>query len=133
MSMGVCHRMTHQDFHALCPNRLDQIGFGRTARIDNRLNAGPCCQQIQCGAIGIVIIGENHCAAARQHTKVIDIGAHSTGQHDAGAVIIAKYQGLFQRACRQHNLLGADLPPALARQVVRRHREVIGDFFDAAD
>ena len=63
----------------------------------------------------------------------VEIGAGGAGQHDAGAIIAVEHQRLFDRTLGQHDLLGADLPHALARRALRRRREVVCDALAEAD
>ena len=59
--------------------------------------------QIEGGEVGRVIVGDDHRALERGHGEAVEIGAHRRGQHDAGAVIVGKYQRPFERAGGKDN------------------------------
>ena len=65
-------------------------GGGRPG-VDNRGDLGSSVVDRQGGAIGIVIIGENHHLAARQDGMAPDIGADRAGQHHPRPVIIGEH------------------------------------------
>ncbi len=99
----------------------------RRADIDDRGDVDAGRVQIERRAIGRVMRGGDHDAAARQHAVAIEIGARRIGQHDARPVVVRKHQRPLQRAGRDHHLPRAHLPQPLARQVRCRLRQVVGD------
>ena len=80
----------------------------------------------------IVAGGEEHGFATGQHAMAIDIGPDSAGQHDARPVIARKHDRPFQRAGGKDRSPGLDAPAALARQMRRRLRQMVGDPLDRA-
>ncbi len=89
--------------------------------------------QIERGAIGAIVAGEQHGAAAGQHGVAVQIAAHRARQHDPGPVVVGEHQRPLERAGRQHHLLGPYLPEPLAGQMRGRCRsEMVGDPLDQA-
>ena len=60
----------------------------------------------------VVVVGEDHRAAARRDTEAIEVGAHGAGQHDAGPVVVAEDDRPLDGARRQHGALGHDASTA---------------------
>ncbi len=64
---------------------------------------------------------------------MIDIGARGAGEHDVRTVIVGEDERPLDGAGRQHDLLGADLPQYLARDMKRRLNQMVGDTLDDGD
>ena len=90
----------------------------------------PASAQIERGAVGAVVVGEQHGAPAGQHAVAVDIGGGRRGEHDAGPVVVGEDQRPLDRAGRQHDLPGADLPQPLARRLRAARRQMIADPLD---
>ncbi len=88
---------------------------------------------IRSGLIGRRAAGGKDDPAARRDSIAVDEGAYALGEHDAGAIIVGENQRALMAACRQHHLLRADLPQALARQIGGRVFQVIGDALGEGD
>jgi len=58
---------------------------------DRHGEAGP--RQIEAGAIGAVVVGNDDGPPARRHREAIQIGPHRTGQHHAGRSLLLKTSG----------------------------------------
>ena len=93
-----------------------QVALRAGAQVDHA-DADPGALQVERGAIGAVVVGEHHGAAAGPHRIAIEIGAHGARQHDARPVVVGEHQGPLERARGQHDLPRPDLPQALAGQM----------------
>ena len=95
----------------------DPAGFGPVrqaalqlrAQIDHR-DRGAGGAQIERGPIRAVVVGEHHRLTAGAHRVLIEIAAHGARQHDARPIVLGEHQRSLQRAGRQHDLAGAQLP-----------------------
>ena len=77
--------------------------------------------QIERGLIGGVVAAVTMTTRAPdQYAVAVEIGLRGAREHDAGEVIARKHQRPFDRARREHHLLGTHLPQPLARQLRRR-------------
>ena len=86
------------------------------------------------GPIGIVIVGEDDAVHAGRHAIALDERARRRGQHDAGPVIVGKGDRPLDGAGREHDLLGANLPQAVARRALASARRiVVGDPLEQHD
>ena len=106
---------------------FDQRALRVVAQVDHRhvTRTGRLC--IQRRLVGRVVVGEDHDLAARQNGEPVDIGAQRRCQHDAGTVIVRENQRAFDRALRQNDPLGADLPePLTGRAVVVLRAQMVG-------
>ena len=90
--------------------------------------------QIERGPIGAIVVGQHDRAPAGEHGLTVEIAADRAGQHDARAVVAGEHQRPLERAGREHDLPGPDLPEPLAGQVRGRGRpQVVGDPLDQGE
>ena len=92
-ALGVNHLSTGKIAQA----RQAGIGGRIGAAVDDGCDIDALRPQIKRCAQPVIIVGENCHALAGRHGPTIDIGAQTAGQHDAGAVIIFKRNGAFNR------------------------------------
>ena len=97
-----------------------QIARHSAARVDNQRHFQPRLFQGNGGAVAVVIVGGDHCAVARGHSKVHHIIAHGRGQHHAGNIIAGKGQRPLNRARGGHDLARPDAPEPMLRPTVAR-------------
>jgi hypothetical protein len=62
------------------------------------------------GFIGAVVVGRHHNALADEHVVAPQIGQRGFRRHDAGPVIVGKDHRTLDRACREHDAPGPDVP-----------------------
>ena len=105
---------------------LNACGNGR-ARIDDRLDGDAGAGEIGDRACRLVAGAEHDRAPTERHCIPVEIGPRRSGQHDAGAIVVAKHQRPLDRSRGNDASLGEDVPEPLARLVARRHRDVIVD------
>ena len=123
---GGGHGMAGQHLNTGRAGSGDQLTLHIAPQI-NQQHMRPGPMKRQCGAVGIVIIGEDNRAVARHHAIAGDIAADSAGQHHPWQIIAREHQRAFNRTLCQNNLLGTHLPHALARQMRRPLRHMVGD------
>ena len=81
--------------------------------------------KVLCRPEPVVVVGEDRHPAPRCHAEAVDVGAHGTREHHAGAVVVGKRDGPFDGARGEDGAPGVDAPVHLAglatvsRQVVR--------------
>ena len=109
--------------HRAGMKRHVQIAGRMGPRVNERAHMHTRRQQIGGGAVGVIGIAENRHPLAGADAPAVHIGPHRTRSHDAGAVVVAKRDGPFQRPRRQHRASGHDPPERLARRA-RAHRRV---------
>ncbi len=85
------------------------------AGIDDCRNGKPRIHQRNRGAIGIVVVGDNHGAVAHGNAPVHEVIAHGPCQKNARQVVARKGQRPLDRTRGGDRLLGADAPQAVAR------------------
>jgi hypothetical protein len=94
----------------------------RVAWIDNRRDLGAGLGQCRGAAIGVVIVGKQNGAPARQDGIATDISLDGARQHDPGSVVARKDERPFQRAGREHDLPRPNVPQPQARHSGGRGR-----------
>ena len=100
-------------------------GAGRASTI--AATSMPAVDETQRRPIGAVVVGEHDGARAGLHAVAIHVGGHRRGQHHAGAVVVREDERALHRARREHHLLRAHAPDALARPLSIRRRQMIGE------
>ena len=109
-----------------------EAGFrtgGRGAAVENSHDNRPGIGERVGGSIGIVIVGGDYHALARNHAKALHIGPDCLRQHHTGAVIVGEGQRPFDAAGGEDDLSGADVPEALGNAIRRdlaRFDEALG-------
>ena len=102
------------------------------AHIHNGRNLNTLCVQIGGGAVAVVIVGENRHALVGRDAVAVRIGADRRPQHNAGAVVVFKCNGAFNRPRCQHCALGINAPQNLARFAGIGYGHVVADPFHRA-
>ena len=126
--VGRHHAMAGDEFDVGALGLRRQVAGGLAAGVDDGGDLDARRPQVEGGAVGAVVVGEQDGAAPRLGCVSIGVGARRVGQHDAGAVVAGEDQGALDGAGGQHHLLGADAPQALARQVPGAARaQMVGD------
>src|SRR6056297_2948048 len=69
------------------------------------------------GAIGIVIVGDDHGAVTDRDTEINRVIAHRRGEHDAGNIVARKAQRPLDGPGRGHDLARANAPQTVAGRV----------------
>ncbi|MCX7200692.1 MAG: hypothetical protein NTW37_22585 [Proteobacteria bacterium] len=82
--------------------------------------------QVERRVVGRVVVREHQGTPAGLHAVAVEVGACTAGEHHAGQVVVAEGDRALDRAGCNDDLARADLPEALARQV-------LGDRGAAAD
>ena len=130
-SAAVDDRMSFQDVQPGTPGVGLFGAFAAGPQVDDRGYLHAMAMEIEGGAVGAVVVGRHHGAAAGKDGKTVDIGARGAGQHHPRTVVVGEDQRPLQRARRQHDAPGADAPQTLARQMRRRGgAEMVGDPFE---
>ncbi len=103
------------------------------ADVDDRRDLDAARGKLDRGAVSLVMGGRHHRARAGLDGVARKILPRRVGEHDAGAVVVGKDERAFERARREHDLLGAHLPKPLARSSFGRRRQMVRQAFDEAD
>src|SRR5918996_466708 len=69
-----------------CPPRACRQAALRVWPQIDHADADPGAEQVERGAIGAVVVGEDHGAPARPDRVAIDVGARGASEHDARAI-----------------------------------------------
>ena len=80
------------------------------AQIDDRCDHDPGGFERGGRVVGIVIVGEQHRAAARRDRVTVDVGLDRARQHGSRPIVAGKDQRPLDRAARQHDPARADMP-----------------------
>ena len=94
------------------------------------LRAG--ARQFARGGVCRVVVGRHHDARPGQDGIAVQIGAPGGREHDPGAVVVAESEVALERAGGDDDVLGAQCPEALARQMRGGRGEVAGDALERA-
>ena len=84
------------------------------AQIDNGFHFNTCIQQVQCGAITLVVASDHYCAFAGTHAIEVHQSLGGAAHDDAGQIVIVEHRLLFHGADTEDGLLGADFIEPLA-------------------
>ena len=131
------HARTGRDRDAgLAQALLPAVGWrGRGVRtqVDDLDHRRACRLHLEGDAIGAVADRGEHHAAARQHRVFFQVAQRGAGEHHARTIVAREHERLFDGSGREHHLLRAHLPEALARETGRRVGEVVGDALAEAE
>ena len=94
---------------------LGQLAARRGPRIDDRGDFDAGGDEAQRRPVRAVVVGEHDGLRAGLHAVAIDVGGHRGGQHHAGTIVVREDERALHRARREHHLLRAHAPDALAR------------------
>ena len=100
-------------------------------RVYNRRNLDTCRCKIARGAPAIVVVGKHCDPPAGRHTKTIDVGAHSTREHDPRSIVVGEGYGTLDCTGTQHATRCSDAPQNLSCTAFNR-TDVISDAFERA-
>ena len=78
----------------------------------------------------IVVVDEQNRVASGCDAEAVDIGSHRAGQHHAGAIVVAEYDGAFGSAGCENRALGDNTPEALTGRVRGRLWNVVCNALD---
>ena len=105
---------------------LLQLGRQRRRRlwpaIDHGGDGAACVHDVVRRLVGVVVVGEEHRALARQRRMVVEVALRRRGQHDPGAVVVGEDQRALVGAGGEHHAARLDVPQALAAHVGGRAR-----------
>ena len=102
---------------------------GLGARIDHGRHGDAGLLQVAGGPQRIVVVAEQHGAAAGPHGEAVEIGPDRPREHHARPVVVGEDDRALDGARRQHAALGHDPPQALAWLVRWRQRHMVVDPF----
>ena len=89
-AFDLCDAFAIRNTDAQGAGLVDQWPFRRGARIDDDRHVQPRLFQGNGGAVGIVVIGDNHGAIPDRDAEIDSIIAHSPSQHHAGQIIASE-------------------------------------------
>ena len=89
--------------------------------------ATPLAARIARRGPAIVGSGEHHGARARRHAEAVEIAPHRRPKHHARQIVAGKGDAALDSAGGKHGALRHDVPGALARLMLRRHRHIVGN------
>ena len=90
--------------------------IGGTA-VEDGGNRSTRLSQGQSGAVSIVIVRRNNGSRSSPHAIAAQIGAHGSGQHNAGKVVTFKQAGPLERAGRKDHLACSHAPQSLGQTI----------------
>ena len=96
--MDFCDALAALDPDAKSPCRLRQRAEGAWAGVDDHRHHQPGAVQRDGGAVGVVVVGDDHSSVAGADREVHDIIAHRPCQHDAGNIVAGQGQRTLDRA-----------------------------------
>ena len=113
-AMGMADNRARMDRDALRSGFGWKIAVGLGTHVGDGGNGDSGIGEVEGGAVGGVVVGEEDRAGARGHGVAIHVGGNGTGQHDAGAVVVGEEQGAFVGTGGEDDLFGQDAPDAAA-------------------
>ncbi len=90
-----------------------------------------CLVQRDRGAVGVVVVRDDHGPVARRHRVVDEVVPHRRGEHHPRQVVAGEGERPLDRAGRRHDLPRADLPEPVARPLGAGH--VVGQALHGED